>query len=110
LPPSEKVRVEIFIPDLPDPTYSRLADELGDELSYAFGGCTTIRGSGKYRPDDGPILPDRVNILFTDTPLRWEADRLAIERYANTLRSIVASALAKEEAVLIAVYPVCHAQ
>jgi len=106
LPLSEKVRVEIFIPDLPDPTYSRL----GDELSYAFGGCTTIRGSGKYRPDDGPILPDRVNILFTDTPLRWEADRLAIERYANTLQSIVARALVKEEAVLIALYQVCHAQ
>jgi hypothetical protein len=54
--------------------------------------------------------PDRVNILFTDTPLRWEADRLAIERYANALRSIVARALVKEEAVLIALYQVCHAQ
>lgn len=109
MPLSEKVRVEIFIPDLPDPSYSRLCEELGDELSYAFGGCTAFQGGGKYRADDGPILPDRVNVLFTDTPLRWETDRLLIERYANILREIVARALVKEEAVLIAVYPVCHA-
>jgi hypothetical protein len=109
LPLSEKVRVEIFIPDLPDPSYSRLCEELGDELSYAFGGCTAFNGAGKYRADDGPILPDRVNVLFTDTPLQWKSDRLLIERYANVLREIVARALLKEEAVLIAVYPVCHA-
>jgi len=110
LPLSEKVRVEIFIPDLPEPMYSRLVEELGDEMTFAFGGCTTIQGSGKYLEDEGSILPDRVNLLFTDVPLRWEADRLAIERYANILRGIVADALLKEESVLIALYPVSHAR
>ena len=110
MPLLEKVRVEIFIPDLPDPAYSNLLETMGNELTFAFGGCSTIPGSGKYLADNGPILPDRVNILFTDTPLRWEADRLVIERYANILRAIVSDALLKEESVLIALYPVCHAR
>lgn len=108
MPLSNKVRVEIFIPDVPDPAYSRLSDELGDELSYAFGGCTAILAAGKYCSDSGVILPDRVNLLFVDVPLTWERDRLSIERYASFLHAIAERALTTEEAVLIAVYPVCH--
>ncbi len=72
MPLSEKIRIEIFIPDLPDPIYSRLLEEFGDELSYAFGGCTVASTSGKYRSASGVILPDRINILFTDAPFQWE--------------------------------------
>lgn len=49
MPLLEKVRIELFIPDLPDPIYGRLVEELGDELSYAFGGCTVTPTQGKYR-------------------------------------------------------------
>ena len=65
MPLSEKVRIELFIPDLPDPIYGRLVEELGDELSYAFGGCTVTSTQGKYRSTSGFILPDKINILFT---------------------------------------------
>jgi hypothetical protein len=85
LPLSEKVRIEIFIPDLPDPAYSRILDVLGNELSYAFGGCTVVMGSGKYRSADGVILPDKVNVLFSDTPFLWERDRLIVEQYAERI-------------------------
>lgn len=68
MPLSEKIRIEIFIPDLPDPIYGRILEEFGDELSYAFGGCTVVSTSGKYRSDAGLILPDRINILFTGLP------------------------------------------
>ncbi|MDQ3667042.1 MAG: hypothetical protein M3410_10820 [Acidobacteriota bacterium] len=81
MPLSEKIRIEIFIPDLPDPIYGRILDEFGDELSYAFGGCTIASTSGKYRSDSGVILPDRINILFTDAPFEWEKDRDVVERY-----------------------------
>ena len=84
MPLSEKIRIELFIPDLPDPIYCRLLQELGDELSYAFGGCTVITTHGKYRSIEGAILPDKIHILFTDTPFFWEEDRLLIERYADT--------------------------
>jgi hypothetical protein len=108
LPLSERVRIEIFIPDLPDPIYSRLLEELGDELSYAFGGCTVSRSSGKYRSTSGAILPDKINILFTDTPFRWVQDGDTIERYAQELKRVVQNALEEEEAILIAVHPVFH--
>ena len=110
MPLSEKVRIEIFIPDLPDPIYYCLLEELGDELSYAFGGCTVSQTSGKYRSDSGVILPDKVYLLFTDTPFDWEKDRKIIEQYAHELQQVVSKALEKEEAILIAAYPVFHVE
>jgi len=65
LPLLEKVRIELFIPDLPDPIYGRLVEELGDELSYAFGGCTVTPTQGKYRSTAGFILPDKINIRIS---------------------------------------------
>ncbi len=108
MPLYEKVRIEILVPDLPDPTYGRLLEELGNELSYSFGGCTVNPAMGKYRSTTGLILPDKVNILFTDIPFQWEQDRNMIEGYAEALRGVVRSALEQEEAILIAVYPVHH--
>jgi len=108
LPLSEKIRIEIFIPDLPDPIYGRILEEFGDELSYAFGGCTVVSTSGKYRSASGLILPDRIDILFTDAPFKWETDRDVIERYAEGLRDIIEQTLKEEEAILISVYPVHH--
>ena len=110
MPLSEKVRVEIFIPDLPDPIYDRILEQFGDELSYAFGGCTITSGSGKYRSTSGVILPDKINILFTDTPFHWEKDRAVITQYAEELHDIIREALAGEEAVLITVHPIHHVE
>lgn len=108
MPLSEKVRVEVFIPDLPDPVYKRILERLGDELTYAFGGCTVQTAAGKYRSASGSIIPDRVNVLFTDAPLHPEQDRRVIERYVRGLHEAVARALGEEEAILIAVHPVSH--
>ena len=58
MPLSEKVRIEIFIPDLPDPIYGNILEQLGNELTYAYGGSTTIATNGKYRSSDGLIFPD----------------------------------------------------
>ena len=108
MPLSEKIRLELFIPDLPDPIYNRLLEELGDELSYAFGGCTVVPTQGKYRSTTGFILPDKINILFTDTPFYWDKDRLLIEKYADGLRNVIQKVLSSEETILITVYPVYH--
>lgn len=110
MPLSEKVRIEIFIPDLPDPVYDRILEEFGDELSYAFGGCTITAGSGKYRSASGLILPDRINILFSDTPFDWERDRDLIERYAEELQDVIQRILEGEEAILVALHPVHHVE
>jgi hypothetical protein len=109
LPLSEKVRIEIFIPDLPDPAYNSILEELGNELTYAFGGCSVVAASGKYRSSDGLIFPDKIQLLFSDTAFLWTSDRLLIELYADRLRAVVQSALSDEESILVAVYPLCHA-
>jgi hypothetical protein len=87
LPLSEKVRIEIFIPDLPDPVYSSILEELGNELTYAYGGCTVLATNGKYRSLDGLILPDQIPILFSDTP--FLCDRLIVELYTERIRTVV---------------------
>jgi hypothetical protein len=110
LPLSEKVRLGIFIPDLPDLIYDRILEEFSDELSYAFGGCTITSSSGKFRSASGIILPDNINILFTDTPFEWKKDHAVLTRYAEELHDIIQRALEGEEAILISVYPVHHVE
>ena len=110
MPLSEKVRIEIFIPDLPDPVYGRILEQFGDELSYAFGGCTITPSSGKYHSASGLILPDKINILFTDTPFEWEKDRAVLTQYAGELHDVIRRALEGEEAVLITVHPIYHVE
>ena len=110
MPLSEKVRIEIFIPDLPDPVYGGILDELGNELTYAFGGCTVIETSGKYRSSKGLILPDKVQLLFSDSPFLWIRDRLLIQLYADRMRTVIRRALSREESILVVAYPVSHAE
>ncbi|MBM4254495.1 MAG: hypothetical protein FJ147_01210 [Deltaproteobacteria bacterium] len=63
---------------------------------------------GKYRSTAGSILPDKINILFTDTPFLWEKDRLLLEQYTTALQQVVQQVLRNEETILISVYPVYH--
>jgi len=107
---SEKVRVEVFIPDLPDPSYRRLLTELETELSYTFGGCTLLSASGNFRSESGLILPDNVSILFIDVALELERDRLRIGQYVDRVRDAIREALPREESILIAVHPIFHAE
>lgn len=108
MPLLEKVRVEVFIPDLPDPVYARLLDELGDELSYTFGGCSMVSAAGKYRSHSGAILPDQITIIFTDIPFDWKIDQQAIQEYTTRLQTAVRRALPEEEAIFICAFPVSH--
>lgn len=108
MPLSEKVRIEIFIPDLPDPVYASILEELGNELTYAYGGCTVVSTNGKYRSSGGLILPDKIHLLFSDTPFLWVRDRLIVELYAERIRTVVKRALAREEAIMVVAYAVFH--
>ena len=110
MPLSEKVRIEIFIPDLPDPAYRHLLEELAGELTYAFGGCTLLSATGKYRSSEALILSDKICILFSDAQLWWERDRVALKRYVDWLKRAAQRALEREEAVLVSVYSVCHGE
>jgi hypothetical protein len=44
LPLLEQVRVEVYLPDLPSTQYQNLLRSFEEELTYAFGGSTIVRG------------------------------------------------------------------
>ena len=69
-----------------------------------------IRGlTGSYLSRDGVILQDRINVIFTDTPLLFAEDRDEISRYTDHVRRAAFLAL-DEEAVLVVAHPVYHSE
>jgi len=100
----------VYLPDLPQAADQDLLDSLDREFTYAFGGCTIIRGlAGSYLSRHGLILKDRINLVVTDTPLIFTEDFENVSRYTDHLRQAAFVAL-DEEAVLVAAYPVYHSE
>jgi hypothetical protein len=110
LPLFEKVRVEVYLPDLPERSYQDLMRSLQEEFTYTFGGSTVVQGlRGSYLSRLGHAMRDRVNVIYSDLPLGLEEDRELISRYADSLRAAAFSAL-HEEAVLVVALTVYHAE
>ena len=108
MPLSAKARIEVYLPDVSRPEYQNLLDELEQEFTYTFGGCTTIRGlEGRYLSRAGVPIRDRINLVYTDTPFPLEEHFDTVERYADELRQAAFDAL-DEEVVLVAVYPMYY--
>ena len=106
MPLFEKVRIEIYLPDLPyKPAYQRLLNELNQELAIGFGGCSVIRIDGSYRSQTGVIIADRVNLLYTDISYSLEQHFEMVSRYTDSLREAASTAL-NEEAIIVAVYKI----
>jgi hypothetical protein len=100
----------VYLPDLPRGAYQDLLDTLDRECTYAFGGCTIVRGlAGSYLSRHGLILKDRISLIFTDTPLIFSEDFENISRYTDHLRQAISVAL-EEEAVLVVAHPVYHSE
>lgn len=109
MPLSERARVEVYLPDLPRAAYQDLLLELAQEFTYAFGGCTIIRGlDGSYLSQVGLQIQDRINVIYTDTPYAFEENFEIVSAYASKLKTAVNTAL-EEEAVLITVAKIYHA-
>lgn len=110
MPLSEKARIEVYLPDLPRGAYQDLLNALVREFSYTFGGCTIIRGlDGSYLSRAGLQIQDRINLIYTDTPYTFEENFQIISTYANKLKAAASAAL-EEEAILVAVVKVYHAE
>ena len=109
MPLLERVRVEVYLPDLPAAAYRNLLFSFEEEFTYAFGGCTILRGlDGNYLSRAGVKTPDRINLIYTDLPLALSTNFESVARYADELKQAAVEALA-EEAVLVAVTQVYHA-
>ena len=109
MPLLERVRVEAYIPELTSASYSNLLLSFEEEFTYAFGGCTILRGlDGFYLSDAGKKIPDRVNVIYTDLPLAFSTNFPIVARYADELKRAAIEAL-DEETVLVTVTQVYHA-
>ena len=110
MPLSENVRIEVYLPDLPAPSYRDLLEALEQEFTYTFGGCTILRGlDGSYLSQAGFPMQDKVNIIYTDIPLAFEENFDRLSRYTDRLKDAAYESL-EEEAVLIAALRVHHAE
>ena len=93
----ERARVEVYVPDLPAPHYRNLLLSFEEEFTYAFGGCTIVRGlDGSYLSKVGTKTPDRINLIYTDLPLALSTNFKITARYANELKQAAFEALAEE--------------
>ena len=109
MPLLERVRVEIYLPDLPSASYRDLLLAFEEEFTYSFGGCTTVRGvHGNYLSNAGVRIQDRMNLIYTDLPLALSTNFDSVARYADELKQAAFKDLA-EEAVLVVVTQVYHA-
>lgn len=109
MPLSENVRVEVYLPDLPTPSYRDLLKAFEREFTYAFGGCTIVRGlDGSYLSQAGFPMQDKVNIIFTDLPLRLEQNLDRLSRYTDNLSRAAFDSL-DEETVLVTAFSIYHA-
>jgi hypothetical protein len=110
LPLFEKARIEVYLPDLPKQTYQDLLNALDQEFTYAFGGCTIIRGlEGSYLSQAGMKLQDRMNLIYTDTPYGFKDNFEIISKYTDKLREAAFKAL-EEEAILVTADWVYHSE
>lgn len=110
MPLSEKARIEVYLPDLPRAAYQDLLSALAQEFTYTFGGCSIIRGlDGSYLSRAGLPIQDRINLIYTDTPYGFEENFEIVSTYVDKLQAAASSAL-EEEAILITVIQVYHAE
>lgn len=108
MPLLEQVRVEVYIPDPSLTDYENLLRSFEAEFTYAFGGCTILRGlEGSYLSRFGSRIHDRIDVIYSDIPLALSIEFAAIAGYVREVKRAAADALA-EEAVLVAVTQVYH--
>ena len=109
MPLLERTRVEVYLSDLPSSQYQNLLQSFEEELTYAFGGSSIVRGlEGSDLSVSGEQIHDQVNLLYSDAPLALSTDFAIVAAYVRELKSAAMEALA-EENVLISVEQVYHA-
>ena len=108
MPLLERVRVEVYIPDPSIVDYENLLRSFEAEFTYAFGGCTILRGlEGCYLSQFGSRIHDRINVIFSDIPLALSLESAAVAGYVGEVKRAATEALA-EETVLLTVTQIYH--
>jgi len=96
------------LPDLLKPSYQNLLQAFDEEFTFAFGGCTIVRGlDGSYLSNFGEKIQDRINLIYTDTPYSFQENVELLSNYTDEIRKAAFVAL-EEEVVLIVIWQVYH--
>ena len=99
----------MYLPDLLSLASQEMLIAFNQEFTHTFGGATLWRGlDGSYLAQNGQVVRDRINLLYTDTPFSLEENTDQVSSYMGKLRQAVLDAL-QEEAVLVVALPVYHA-
>lgn len=110
MPLFEKARIEVYLPEPERGFVPDILEALDQEFTYTFGGCTIIQGlRGSYLSRTGVLVRDQINLIYTDTPLRFDKNFALLSRYADELRAGVFAAL-QEETILVVLYKVYHSE
>ena len=108
MPLLAKGRIEVYLPDLLKPSYQNLLQAFDEEFTFAFGGCTIVRGlDGSYLSNFGEKIQDRINLIYTDTPYSFQENVELLSNYTDEIRKAAFVAL-EEEVVLIVIWQVYH--
>jgi hypothetical protein len=108
LPLLERVRVEVYLPDSSVVEYNNLLRSYEAEFTYAFGGCTIMRGlEGCYLSQFGNRIHDRINVIYSDVPLALSIESAVVAGYVGEVKRAATEALA-EEVVMIVVTQIYH--
>jgi hypothetical protein len=79
-----------------------------EEFTYTFGGCSIHRDvDGCYLSQFGQVVPDRIALVYVDTPLTFSTRRDLLAHYCRWVKTAIEKEL-PEEAVLVAVSIVYH--
>ncbi len=110
MPLSAKARVEVYLPDLPNAIYRDILQTFSREFTAAFGGCTIVKGlEGSYLSQNGQVISDRINLIYSDTPFDFQKNLKALTRYVDSVRAAADKAL-DEETILVTVLQVYHSE
>lgn len=108
MPLSERVRIEVYLPHFPSREYEELLRSFASEFTFAFGGCSTLRGlEGSYLSKSGVLVPDQISLIYSDMPLTFSTDFEIAAAYATEVRRAVMETLPEEE-VLVVVAQIYH--
>ncbi len=109
MPLSEKVRIEVYVPDRNEPHYQHLLDAFADEFTAAFGGCTVQRGfEGRFASESGEKIVESMNVVYTDLPLELNRYLSEISAYTDQIKQ-AADEVLEEESILVTARTIYHA-
>lgn len=110
MPLSEKVRVEIYVPDRAEANYQNLLDAFADEFTEAFGGATVLRGfEGRFLSASGEKEIEKMNLVYADLPLNLPEYQNEIAVYLIEIKDAAHEVL-NEESILVTARTIFHAE